>query len=508
MTKPQGNQTTSQSAGATHGIRLAILLVALLIAVNIGLLSRDLQVGTYMDDGYYIALAMSLASGHGYSDISDPLMPPHNRFAPGYPMILAPVALIAGNAFWPLQAFNALLAIVMLALCWKYFSDALTSGQALAVLAMTGCNTLAASQATMVMSESSFLILVLLALLAYRRLAAKDGRGQLRFELGLAAAATAAYFVRTVGLSLVGAVLAHSAFARAWRRTLVVLAVFGLLAGLWAIRSTVVSHTYVSLVYQEIFSETRTLDIPRNIADYAVRLVPGAMIPLVEHPKVQHLASVVHLDWLRKACMLAVTLVVIAGWVRAAYDPRRRLEAVFVALYCVLLLPWPEYNKGMRYVYPMLPFFYSYVIDIYCICACRRWPACAKVGVALVAATVCLFSLYNFSLFRNPTRTRVRDISIGATWIRDNSPRDTVVMASHPMSLWLYTRRPTIPIVEPSRIDEVARERNVTYVLIGPGFAKPDEEPRIPPVLEDTTRYRLAFADRARHTYVFRRLSR
>ena len=65
------------------------LVVALIVLVG-GLSILDtLPVGAYFDDGMYVILAKSIATGHGYRWLQLPGAPAATHFPPGYPAVLA-----------------------------------------------------------------------------------------------------------------------------------------------------------------------------------------------------------------------------------------------------------------------------------------------------------------------------------------------------------------------------------------------------------------------------------
>ena len=69
--------------------RFLVMLIS--ICALFGLVRFDsIQVGTFYDDGRYIILAESIATGQGYRLINFPYAPAEEAFPPGWPLLLAP----------------------------------------------------------------------------------------------------------------------------------------------------------------------------------------------------------------------------------------------------------------------------------------------------------------------------------------------------------------------------------------------------------------------------------
>src|SRR6266567_3317187 len=69
------------------------LVGAVVLVVGLSIIDT-LPVGALLDDGMYVILAKSLATGHGFRWLNVPGMPPATHFPPGYPALLALVWLL------------------------------------------------------------------------------------------------------------------------------------------------------------------------------------------------------------------------------------------------------------------------------------------------------------------------------------------------------------------------------------------------------------------------------
>ena len=87
-----------------HQARTKGLIFLLLVAVLVGYSLRD-QPELMHDSGVYILLAQSLVSGQGYSDVYAVGEPPHTKYPPVFPLLLAPIVYLFDLNFWAMRLF-------------------------------------------------------------------------------------------------------------------------------------------------------------------------------------------------------------------------------------------------------------------------------------------------------------------------------------------------------------------------------------------------------------------
>lgn len=158
--------------------------------------------GRQQDDLLYYLGARALASGR-YCLETSPGCPPLAMINPGWPMILAPLAMITDRpaAF---QAFAALLLAVAPLAAWAWLRSRFDETTALLGAALTASSPLLLGQSGVPMSEAPFL-LVLIALIA----AAQTGRAAAAGALG-----AALILLRTAGAAALPAAVIPFLIAR------------------------------------------------------------------------------------------------------------------------------------------------------------------------------------------------------------------------------------------------------------------------------------------------------
>lgn len=214
--RPRRPGARVREAAAAGGI---VLLGTLLFSA-----SDRLLIGSFNDDGVYVALGRALAEGQGYRSIHTPGDPVHAKYPPGLPAVLAVLWWVGGSLpAVALLAHAVNLAVVGAAagLAWWYGRTALELRPLPLALLGLGPFFLDASLEYngLVLSEPYFVLGWAAALVVCARLP-RGGAGEPRTRsaalLGLMLAATTLF--RSQGLVLVASVLSVLAAQRIGRR--------------------------------------------------------------------------------------------------------------------------------------------------------------------------------------------------------------------------------------------------------------------------------------------------
>ena len=202
-------------------IAAAIALIAGCAVLN------TLPVGGFYDDAFYVILAKSIATGHGYRNLNLPATPYATHYPPGYPLFLAVLWWIGPSLSTKVLLFkvaNAIFIAVAAAFAFKLGHERMQLGRGAALIAVVAgtATTPALYLSSMVLSETMFLALTLAFLLcAESRLAQRDAGPRAAILLG--ACAGLLFLVRSQAVALVGAVAFVYAVRRRWRDAALVL---------------------------------------------------------------------------------------------------------------------------------------------------------------------------------------------------------------------------------------------------------------------------------------------
>jgi hypothetical protein len=465
--------TAAASAGAERRARLARAVPFLVGAsvLALGLLLIDaLPVGVVHDDGMYVILAKSLATGQGFRWLNVPGAPPATHFPPGYPAVLALVWKLVPAfprnviAFKALNAlFLALIAAGMVVYARRRlgFGDLGAAALALAGTAAIPMLTLS----TLVMSEAMFLALLVPLLLAAERAAERED-ASLTSLVALGAAAGALTLVRAHAVALVGALVLVLAIRRRWRGAAA--------AGVAA---------FVAMLPWQLWSRAHTGFVPDamrgNYESYTAWLVRGfradgiALLPrTVERTGatlLSMLASVSALRFpvpLRIAALVVVLLLLVIGAARLAR--LAPVTALFLAAYVAIVLAWPF--EPTRFIWGIWALFIvvpvvgaAVVVGWHPSAAMARGARAALLGgVALVAFGYARYNVigYQGNWWSSISRVGAYNIRPLVNWVRGNTKPGDVVMTNAEPMVYLYGGRASLPATS-FTVDEYFRPVSV-----------------------------------------------
>lgn len=446
------------------------------------------QVGDYMDDANYIVLAESIGRGTGYRQINFPDAPQETRYPFGYPLLLTPLVLAFPHSFVPLQLFSVASTLVSISLFYLLMRKRLRPAYAVLCTAMCALNPAIVGHATLVMSEAVFLAMALLAAYFVEKSAEETSLVSWWFVLGCFVAALS-YLVRTIGIVLLFAGLVFYGVRRKFVRATLFGIVFIALAAPWSYRSYSLTGMLVPADYKQQFLRAgpesytdeqaelsdlikRPLD---NLANYAVETVGDALVPILTGPKVHSLFAQFQLAFIPSAIAVLIFALVVLGWTRSARATLGFLD-VFAVFYAAALLLWPF--RGTRFLHPLIPLLYYFMLTAIellepLLCS-RKVRERSRFSMSLLTFCVIVVLLNtgrDIQGMRNPIRTRITDISIGATWISENAPAEAIVMCQDPISRYLYARRFTVwypSTTDAGQILKQIEQQEADYIIVAP----------------------------------------
>jgi hypothetical protein len=324
---------------------LAVATILIVVHVALGLLTFQPRPHTGGDNAAYITLGESLLERAAYLELWDPAEPPHTKYPPIFPAVLA-IAMALGLQPWVQLKFVGLgFSATAVATAFFWMRSRRRAALGLAVAALLAVSPGVLRESRWILSDVPFWAFSMVALWAFDRLRPDDWP-----RFGVATAATLlALFTRSAGLPLVLAAAAWLAWRRRWAQ-------FGLLSGaaaglsaLWWLRSRAFAEaSYVSEFWlvEPYQPELGTI----GAADLVARILENA----------QKYATI-HLPTLlaeaRGVILVAVSaaVVALAGWAWVCRLRRPRVAELFLPAYLGLILVWPAVWSGERFLLPILP---------------------------------------------------------------------------------------------------------------------------------------------------------
>ena len=344
-------------AVSRRGWWVIVGLICLVAGVHAALVAGHYVIGSFDDDGHYLALAKAFVHGKGYVDTSAPGAPTESLYPPGYPLFIAPFVAISSTVLWPLRLLSALAFVGCIPLIGTLVRRSGFSARvAAAAMLLFALNPTAGTFATEVMPESIFLLVFLVVLLALPRWE-KDDRLLSWAGAGVALGAPYLLLLKTAGLPMLAGVALWLAIRRRWRHVATLVVTSALIIGP-VIVLRMVAGPVVGDRYKNEYQLTGAL-IPaiwHGVVHYFNNAIPDTLLPIQGADLLGHGAI---LDGALTTLHYTATPLVALGlwrWLRRRSD----VSALIVPLYLAETLPFPFINE--RRVILLLPWVVSWYV--------------------------------------------------------------------------------------------------------------------------------------------------
>ena len=311
------------------------------------------------DDATYISLAKSLIERHDYTEIWNPLLPPHTQYPPIFPAVVA-LGLLANLD--PLVGLKVLMIFIstgaMFASC-VWLRRVTTSGIAFCAGFFVAISPEIIWLGQEVLSDHLFWLFSMLALIAWQRAdkssAEATGTTMATSAVVIATIATlAAYFTRAAGAPLLFAIFIWLVLRKQYRSVGIVIAMSLPFIFAWWLRG----HAYGAGGYLAPFLSVD----PYNPA--LGKVTPSILVERVAENATVY--SSTHLSRLvfgsnRTGLIFgsAFAIAMIYGWAKRLRKPA--LPEFWLPIYLLLVILWPVAWAGARFLFPIVPLLALYV---------------------------------------------------------------------------------------------------------------------------------------------------
>lgn len=335
----------------------AVGVVCVVAAVHAAVVAGHYVVGSFDDDGHYLALAKAFVDGKGYVDTSAPGSPTESLYPPGYPLLLTPLVAIARHVVWPLRLLSAAAFVGCIPLLDVLLRRrSIAPAARIAVLLLFALNPVGATFATEVMPESVFLLVLLLVLVALPRW---EEQPRLLTWSGVAVAVGAPYLLllKAAGLPMLAGVVVWLALRRRWRHAAAVAVCSAVMIAPVVIARLVAGPVVGTRYTSEYRLAGAVLPaIWHGAEHYVTDAIPATLVPTVGTKLLGHAAV---LDALLNGLRYSAALFVVIGWVVWL---RHRLDVsiLVIPLYLAETLPFPYINE--RRVILLLPWVVAWYV--------------------------------------------------------------------------------------------------------------------------------------------------
>jgi hypothetical protein len=214
--------------------------------------------------------------------------------------------------------------------------------------------------------------------------------------------------------------------------------------------------------------------IMQGIQDYLGSYLRDTLVPFIGGATTGGFLSRFSLGFAPAVASALVSFLVVLGYVVTVRRPQIHPVHVYLPIYMAITIVWPW--KGERFLYGVLPFLYGFLL----LGGHTVLQAATKVlssdprssrwihGIAITFVGLLLCAEILRSGLIDNSLNHVRDLSIGAFWIRDNTPVKAIVVAEQPEAVFLYAKRSAVGLPDHESELQVYAPRSPVYVLIAP----------------------------------------
>lgn len=423
------------------------------------------------DNAQFLVLGQSIAMGKGLSHINEGTPSPHTKYPFLFPVMLAGVHML-----FPFSWVAPKVLVLLLGVFGTYFLARVLMREypgpiALSVIALTVVSPEILKYSHFVLSEVPYYFVSFVALFFYSRFRRSEKRSDLAIAFLIA---VVSYYTRTIGITLVLALIVSEVLQKRFRISAVLLVAFVILAAPWAMRNQAVG-TGDSYASQFLRSNPYDFESPQ--------LTPVELVTVRMKENIRKYVSKEYpigvLTWYQTvpgspplAAGIVVSLLTLFGVVRALGE-RRDILAVYAAVYIGVCLVWPEVWASLRFLVPLLPllflFFLLGVDGLFSFASRATWRR--AIVPATAAALVIPALLTNVKLANAPKSypANWRNYFAVADYARENTDPEVLIVARKPYLFYLRSQRKTQVYVWSYDRDKVFRdfiENDVDYVVI------------------------------------------
>lgn len=350
-----------------------IFLIAFIMIQFLGLANRFIifQGG---DNAVYLSLAQSILENHSYSNIYTYPVTPHTQYPFIFPLLISTVFFFFGeNVLLTKIIIIVGCAVVMVGTTALIWQEREKNHLPLIIAALVGTIPFTLLFSALLLSEIPYTAFSCLAILfAERALKSKSIKN---YNLVLCILfCIISYFTRTIGITLVIAILISTIFSTPVRvnfkqnciKTLTIGIPFFFFAGVWYLRSLVLSGWQIKgYIHQFITKDTYLYDSPViGITDIIQRISENAIVYL------QDLAmSLFHFytnsyDEKSIICGLLIFAVILIGFINVIRQ-HYSVPEFYLVFYVITILAWGfRENRFLIPIFPLLIYYFIKGIEI------------------------------------------------------------------------------------------------------------------------------------------------
>lgn len=507
------NEDHEPNLNSTNQLKL-LAGISLTAGLVIYLLRMDRVVGLFVDDGWYILLAKSLATGQGYTLINSPSSGILPLYPPAYPFLLSLFYRISPNFpdnVWLLKSVSVAAMMGVGIIGYRYFVNErnLPPMLALGICAAAVLSPPLVFMATStMMSECVFALIFLATVVVTEKCArSKNPSRQLQLAALSALLASVGFLTRSIAISLIAAGFFYLLKNKLIKPVIVFTVIVAALCGPWVIYTRLHAPTpeqqteqggHIVLPYDKQFWQKRAgfsfsgtitaTQLPERVVNNSIeisgrdvgRIVVTPLFEALRDPYQEAQKESVRQGGRGDTWSISFLLSIFAviGLIAAA---RKRLTmaefAVPLSLAVTVLWPWETF----RFVLPLIPFVIFYfalgIREMVVLAQQIRRKSNLKTGwkaALIVVGLIAAVNIYgNISyiyksgdVLERPQWLQTFDEAEAMLkWVKSNTQPGDVIATLNPPLVYLFTDRKTIASDFPVENWENWKRLGVRYIV-------------------------------------------
>ncbi|MBL8051157.1 MAG: hypothetical protein JNM46_08045, partial [Anaerolineales bacterium] len=284
--------------------------------------------------------------------------------------------------------------------------------------------------------------------------------------------------IRTIGIALFIAFIVYFLFTRRFREIVISIIVFFIGTFIQRfITGSLISTGYQSQVFNSSFTE-KIGQMWSNTLGYFNEVLAGSLIPIFGSRLTSFLSNY-NLQFLPMILNIIILLVIILGFFLSI----KRISVIdlYFIIYTFGILAFWNPDVGSvkaRFLIPILPFLYFYFLQglNFFIQKISRNNLHFSTRIALATTIILSIPLLarNIQDIQNPIMNQIADLSIGASWVAENAPADSIVMVNEPVPTYPHVQRKTIGFPKGGQdLIKYLDNQGIDYIIISPELQSP-----------------------------------
>lgn len=490
-----------------------LLLGLGLLAFLLAAWTFDPKLALSGDNTEFMTLARSLVQGQGLSYISLPEPKPATKYPFGFPLMLAPLEWLAPGNWAAMNWLVVLFFAASVPVVYLLARQPLGRLPALLVALWSATLPLLLDFAHQVMSEIPYLFFSLLSLWLIERSLKEEGDLKRNYWfIGGFAAMMWAYYVRSAGIVLVGAIFLYLLLKRRFRQALILGGGAVLVALPWSLRNSAIgsegSYFKQLISVNPYFPEQGTIDlagllerVQYNAGAYLSRILPQIFWPTETEGGAPLVSAVL------VGLVFYAAIVCIRG-------QQHLLLPLYAGLYVAMVLMWPSQWTDARFLAPLTPVL-IFLAVLAAADLLERRPHLRLAGTVLAGTLLAGVLVLNVGALNRLAQAGASDYPpawrnyyAAGQWLKANTPPDAVISCRKDYWLYIVADRPCMvyPFKEPAAVLASLEENKVDYVVVDQlGFSS---TPRflVPAIQQYPERFEVVWQQPGPDTFVLRLL--